>query len=111
MKVRKSEASHFWLEPKAIGPNPKGSEPIYKALKIIQPARALGGDAHVRIGRPKYQSARRSRVRIQDIRPLLRMSYILALLRELSRPFQGRKLRDQSGHKEHVRANPDHQFQ
>jgi hypothetical protein len=107
MKVQKLEAR----AEKAIGSNPCGLEPIIKALETTRLANALGDDAHVQIGHPKYQSARHSRVRIQGIQPVLRMNYILALLRELSHPFLGRKLRDQSGHKEHVRANPDHQFQ
>jgi len=41
---------------------------IYAGRLLILPVRALGDDARVRIGRPKYQSARRSRVRIQDSR-------------------------------------------
>ena len=103
MKVQKFEV-------KTIGPNPKRLEPINKAKTILL-ARALDDVAHVPTGHPKYQSARHSRVRIQGNQLLLRMSCILVWLRELSRPFQGRKLLDRSGHKGHVRANPNRQFQ
>ena len=41
---------------------------IYAGRLLILPVRALSDGAHVRIGHPKYQSARRSRVRIQDSR-------------------------------------------
>ena len=59
---------------------------------------ALGGDARVRRGLPKYQNAHRERARIPSTHHGHRKINRLVLLRGLSRLFQGRKLLDRFEH-------------